>query len=78
MFYNIFFKSSSILETIDNITDNTINDIKELSVTGDIANYVQRIESENEKDNSFQYSLDYDNEIDDNCNELIVSKTWSL
>jgi len=66
--YYINEKSSLILSgfyrTSDN-SNNTINDIKELSVTGDIANYVQRIESENEKDNSFQYSLDYDNEIDE-------------
>ena len=30
MFYNIFFKSNSTLETTDNITDNTINDITDI------------------------------------------------
>jgi len=55
---------SGFYRTSDN-SNNTINDLRELSVTGDITSYVQRVENENEKDDSFQYSIDYDNEIDD-------------
>ena len=66
--YYINDKSSLILSGFYRISDNsnnTINNLNELNVTGDIDSYVQRIENENEKDNSFQYSLDYDNEFDD-------------
>ena len=66
--YYINNKSSLILSgfyrTSEN-SNNTVNNIKELSSNKDTASYVQRNENENERDNSFQYSLDYDNEIDD-------------
>ena len=66
--YYINEKSSLILSgfyrTSDNL-NNTTNDIRELNISGDATGYVQRTENEDEKDDSFQYSLDYDNKIDE-------------
>ena len=55
---------SGFYRTSDN-NNITTNDIKEFDLLSDIASYVQRTENENEIDDSFQYSLDYDNKIDD-------------
>lgn len=55
---------SGFYRTSDN-TNITINDIKEFDLLSDLVSYVQRTENENEKDDSFQYSLDYDNKIND-------------
>ena len=66
--YYINEKSSLILSgfyrTSDNF-NNTTNDIRELNISGDITGYIQRTENEDEKDDSFQYSLDYNNKIDE-------------
>ena len=71
--YYINEKSSLILSgfyrTSDNF-NNTTNDIRELNISGGITGYVQRTENEDEKDDSFQYSLDYDNKIDENGQKI--------
>jgi outer membrane receptor protein involved in Fe transport len=71
--YYINEKSSLILSgfyrTSDNL-NNTTNDIRELNISRDITGYVQRTENEDEKDDSFQYSLDYDNKIDENGQKI--------
>ena len=66
--YYINEKSSLILSGFyrtSNNLNNTTNDIRELNISGDATGYVQRTENEDEKDDSFQYSLDYDNKIDE-------------
>ena len=55
---------SGFYRTSDNF-NNTTNDIRELNISGDITGYIQRTENEDEKDDSFQYSLDYNNKIDE-------------
>jgi len=66
--YYINEKSSLVLSGFYRTSDNdnfTNNDIKEISINNEIESSIVRIEDENEIDNSYQYSLDYDNKIDD-------------
>ncbi|MBN09004.1 MAG: TonB-dependent receptor [Flavobacteriaceae bacterium] len=71
--YYINEKSSLVLTGFYRDNDNinyTNNDMKELTVSNDINKFIVRTEDENEIDNSFQYSLDYDNEIDEKGQKL--------
>ena len=66
--YYINEQSSIILSGFHRTSENsnfTNNDIKELSIQNNLESFIIRTEDENEKDDSFQYSLDYDNKFDD-------------
>ena len=71
--YYINDNSSLTLSGFYRTSDNsniTTNDIKENNLSGNIVSYIQRIEDEKEQDDSFQYSLDYDNKFDDTGQKL--------
>ena len=71
--YYISEKSSLILSGFYRTSENTNftnNDIKELSIDNNIESFIIRTEDEDEKDDSFQYSLDYDNNFDDKGHKI--------
>ena len=71
--YYISEKSSMILSGFYRTSENTNftnNDIKELSIDNNIESFIIRTEDEDEKDDSFQYSLDYDNNFDDKGHKI--------